>query len=201
MATSQIHSVRSDEIKLETNRPQTFALKYSTGKPVGQWGNVMFTAVDERRLFLNTEDAGEFEHALRDLNVQPADFIKVTRVKHGSARGGGFSIRVERIEDDGSDAAQRVQRSVATVAPAPRTRTEALLEKSIEQVQERKAAVATPQVEITPASARLCSAMCVLIDSMSEARAYAQRRGIDLTNEDLRCLVTTAYINDCRGGR
>jgi hypothetical protein len=201
MATA-IRSARSDEIKLETNVPQTFALKYSTGKPVGEWGNIMFTAIDGRRLFLNTEDASEFEHALLDLRIQPADFITVTRVKHGG-RGGGFSIRVERVPDE-SEARQPPEPPAARRPPA-RSTTEALLEKSVEMARAAgPAAFTTPapsvQAEITPAAVRLCSTMCILIDSMTEAKAYAQRRGIDLTNEDLRCLVTTAYMSDCKGG-
>ena len=43
--------------------------------------------------------------------------------------------------------------------------------------------------------------MCALIDAMAEANAYARRKGLDLTTEDLRALVVTVYIQDCKGGR
>ena len=97
MATA-INSARTDYIKFETNVPQTFALKYSTGKEVGEHGNVMFSTVDGGRLFLNPEDTSEFEHALSDLQYKPGEPIRVTRVKHGKERGGGFAIRVERTQ-------------------------------------------------------------------------------------------------------
>jgi hypothetical protein len=123
-----------DTIKLDSE-PQTFALRYTTGKSVSSrfpGGRVMFTCVDERKLFLNDEEASEFEHALLDKGVKPADFIRVTRLTHG--RGGGFAIRVEPLGDD-----PRVEPQYrAEAPPADRDYTQAL-EKSIAGAQERKA--------------------------------------------------------------
>jgi hypothetical protein len=200
MATA-IRAPRQDEIKLETNRPQTFALKFATGKEVGQWGNVMFTAVDERRLFLNTEDANEFEHALVDLNYQPAEFIRVTRTKHGSARGGGFSIRVERVEDTAGAAP-------SCEVPAP-SREEALLAKSVEMARQNGAqafhaaqpAAADPDLPvITPASAAMTAAMRAAVDAIIETQAYAQRRGLGVTfsEESVRAIGLSIYIGGQR---
>jgi len=233
MATAINRAPRLDEIKLETNIPQTFALKYSTGKAVGNWGNTMFTAIDERRMFLNDEDTGEFEHALLDLRYQPGDFIRVTRVKHGTVRGGGFAIRVERVEDEDGpeEPARRVQRSVALSphkgggqAAATPSRTEALLEKSVEMARNgekfrtREAAPISPESKtastpchaqalpngspaITPASAKLLSAYMTAVDTLIEAQGYAQRKGLMLsvTCEDVRCLAATIFI-DQKGG-
>ena len=208
MATATIARV-GDTIKLESE-PQTFALRFTKeGKSVASrfpGGRVMFTCIDERKLFMNDEEASEFEHALIEKGIRKAEFISVSRVTHG--RGGGFAIRVERVEDAGDIREPAWVRDAAT-APAARTpsRTEALLEKSVDMARERGPAAfrtapepQTPQ-SISPAAGRLCAAMCVLIDSMAEAKAFAQRRGIDLTNEDLRCLVTTAFIQDSRGAR
>ena len=91
-------------------------------------GRVMFTAIDDRKLFLSDEDASEFEHALAEQGIGPADFMRVTKVEHGG-RGGGFSIRVERIEDE-NDARE----------PEPRrdARLEGQLEKSIEMARETR---------------------------------------------------------------
>jgi len=136
MATPQMSPRGDDQIKL-TGGPVVFALRFTTGKNVMSkfpGGRVMFTAVDERKLFLCDEEANEFEHALLDLRIEPAEFIRVTRVTHG--RGGGFSIRVERIEDDPDPPAAESPlrhgpaRAAAPTKEAP-TKEEALLEKSI----------------------------------------------------------------------
>jgi hypothetical protein len=195
MATA-IRAPRQDEIKLETNRPQTFALKFSTGKEVGQWGNVMFTAVDERRLFLNTEDANEFEHSLLEMSYQPAEFIRVTRVKHGSARGGGFSIRVERIEDPEDPSPAREPQRETRTAPS---REEALLAKSVEMARQHGAQAfhAAPAAPAKPTAAhQLMGSFMAAIDAIAEAQAYCDRRGLKVTftSEDVRATAISAFI-------
>lgn len=207
MATA-INSARADEIKLETNIPQTFALKFSTGKPVGNWGNTMFTAVDSRRLFLNAEDAGEFEHALLDLRVQPAEFIRVTRVHHGG-RGGGFSIRVERVEDVPETDARliaRLERSVALAreksgSPAAPDRAPEP-EKLHQQVQQVNSSAAAGLV-VTPASAAMCAAMRSAVDAILETQAYATKRGLGLTfsEESVRAIGLSIYIGQQQAAR
>src|SRR5438309_5961644 len=75
--------------------PQVFALKKpSDGRPVGEYGSVMYTATDDRKLFVVKDDASDFHHAMIDMQIQPGEPIRVSRVQHG--RGGGFAIRVER---------------------------------------------------------------------------------------------------------
>lgn len=176
MATTQArpYLAGSAEIKLEYGVAQTFALKFITGKNCGEakfppFGpRVLFTALDDRRLWLGGEDASDFEHALVDLGIQPADFIRVTKIKH--PRGGGHSIRVERVVDanDANDAddapawvrtdpdmrhAVRMPPSRQTYDNAP-SREEALLEKSVELARERGAAAfQRPPARISPDSA------------------------------------------------
>ena len=171
----------------------------------------MYTAIDDRKFFVVKDEASDFHHTMIALAIQPAEFIRVTRIKHGG-RGGGFSLRVERVEDAPELVPQpepQYVRQPQRQYPAPPSRTEALLEKSVEMARtqgpgsfrtEPRTVEETAQ-PISPAAVRLCSTMCVLIDALAEGRAFAQRRGIDLTNEDLRCLVTTAFIQDSRGAR
>src|SRR5579863_5371717 len=104
MGTAAMHVARAgDTIKLEYGAPQIFALKHVTGKSLGDsrfppyQPRVLYTLVDERKMFLDAEESSEFEHALMDLGVRPADFIRVTKIKH--PRGGGHSIRVELAEE------------------------------------------------------------------------------------------------------
>jgi hypothetical protein len=209
MATA-ISSARSNEIKLETNHPQTFALKYSTGKPVGQWGNVMFTAVDDRRLFLNTEDAGEFEHALKDLNVQPAEFIKVTRVKHGTARGGGFSIRVELVEDPqpppikqltDRDYTRNLEQSIANAAEARRVQAQRRADEPSSPVRVSDDSPTANVASLSPTSLRFMGAYKDAVDALIQTQGYAKSKGLllEIRCEDVRCLAATMMIQ--AGGR
>ena len=209
MAATAISPRGDDQIKL-TGGPVVFALRFMTGKDVQSkfpGGRVMFTAVDERKLFLNDEEANEFEHALLDLGIQPAEFIRVTRVTHG--RGGGFSIRVERVEDDPDPAPAPTRRHGPARAEAP-SRIEAQLEASIPLARQHGAAAfhekkraAAPEEETTarkdryntstsgqpestpaaPASAKgsmsalLAGALCASIDAYAIATEYAITRG------------------------
>jgi hypothetical protein len=210
MATATMPRV--DDIRLDAN-PQVFALKFIEGKPVASrypGGRVMFTAVDNRKLFLNDEEASEFEHALRDLRVQPADFIAVARVTHG--RGGGYSIRVKRIDEpaDASPArAYDADDAPAWVRETPRepqarqapTREEALLEKSVAIARQHGAqafhAAAPKASPVSTEAQRMMSAMCAAIDALAETQAYATKRGmgITFTPEDVRACGLTIYIN------
>ncbi len=194
----------NNEIKLEYGIGQTFALKYVTAKPVFTkypGGRAMFTAVDERKLFLNDEETSEFEHALADLGVQVADFIRVTKVR--MPHGGGAAIRVERVPD-----AAEPDEPVSGRLDTPQTRTEALLEKSVEMARSKgPAAFSTPKPApvsnpVTPRSAAMCAAMCAAVDSVIETQAYAARKGLGLTfgEESVRAIGLSIYSSDCKGG-
>jgi hypothetical protein len=214
----------SNEIKLEYGVAQVFALKFINGKNLGDskfppfLPRVLFTAIDDRKLFLDTEDAGEFEHALLDLRVQPADFISVTKIKH--PRGGGHSIRVELVEDEPDTRAPEppAARSRRDPAPAPPSRIEAQLERSVELARTHGASAfrnpppaPPPPPPAEPASAALfagdaasmLAAMCAAVDAIVETQAYAQRRGLGVTfsEESVRAIGLSIYIGNQRAGR
>jgi hypothetical protein len=209
MATAINRAPRVDEIKLETNVPQTFALKFATGKVVGQWGNIMFTAVDERRLFLNTEDASEFNQGLLAIGYQPADFIRVTRVKHGTTKGGGFAIRVERVRDEPQtdrDYTRDLAQSIATAEEAKRVRA---------QRARTSGPVATPappadNIDVQqqasagrgPMSKMLAGALIASIDAYAIAGDYAKSKGLPIVfgSEDIRCSANSMLIEFWRNG-
>lgn len=197
-----------DTIKLGPE-PQTFALRFTTGKNVHSnfpGGRVMFTAIDERKLFMNDEEASEFEHLLLEKGVKPAEFISASRVTHG--RGGGFSIRVElaeetRLESDLRRSIEMAQRRPpatqgrTTEAATPRREPAPIRQNS----RPEEPAGGTSAHNSSPLMNKLCSSMYLLIDVMSEAKTYALQCGLELSPEDLRCLVTTTFINEARGGR
>lgn len=210
--------VDDHKIVLEPNIPQVFALKQPMkGKEVGQYGSVMYTAIDERKLFIVAEDVSDFHHTMQDMQIQPAEFIKVTRVKHGG-RGGGYSIRVERVPDDG-DARE----------PVTETQLERDLTRSIEAQRERIAhpgagrnpapQSAAPRTTTStntnnrptpetapPATAKgtmtglLAGALMASVDAYVIAADYARSKGIgvemnlDITGEDIRSSATAMLI-------
>jgi hypothetical protein len=195
MATAQMPRV--DDIRLDAN-PQTFALRFIEGKAVASrypGGRVMFTAVDSRKLFLNDEEASEFEHALRDLRVEPADFIQVARVTHG--RGGGYSIRVKRIDEPADPAPVREPQRETRTAP---TREEALLAKSVEMAREHGAQAfhaAKPAPASAPTAAHnLMGSFTAAIDAIHAAQKYADEKGLKVTftSEDVRATAISAFI-------
>lgn len=220
MATATMPRV-GDEIKLDAN-PQTFALKFATGKTVPSrfpGGRVMFTAIDDRKLFLNDADASDFEHGLIEQRIGPADFIRVSRVAHG--RGGGFAIRVERVEDE----PQRDTRNSRDYTPE--------LTRSIEMARERTASASSERTLPAPAAttstnyqernngnntanlpsnstpalsqtaARFMGAYKDAVDILIESQGYAKRQGLllDIRCEDVRCLAATIMIDNQKGGR
>jgi hypothetical protein len=218
-----------NEIDLKTAVSQTFALKSpSRPKSVGQYGRMMWTAVDERKVFLSEEDASEFHQELIRLQVQPAEFIRVTRVKHGSARGGGFSIRVERVEDNPDDPPSRLESQLAASIPlarqhgaaafhaAPETREPQRETRRAANSPERTAPVqeSTPKVQFhaTPAppatrdgrmSALLAEALIAAVNAFAIAQQYANAHGLpDLVfgAEDIRTSANTMLIQYWRDG-
>lgn len=212
----------SPDIKLEYGVPQTFALKFTEGKSVESrfpGGRVMFTAIDERKLFLDDEDANDLERTLHGLGIGKGDFIRVTKIRH--PRGGGHSIRVEAVderEDPGTLAVSRVKpdpdpaaRRPARMTAQPRTasREEVLLEKSVAMARESGPAAfaaatqTSAPLAVTAASSQMCAAMCAAVDSIIETQAYAQRRGLGVTfsEESVRAIGLTIFIQNVKGAR
>jgi hypothetical protein len=208
----------SDEIKL-TAVPQVFALKFIAGKDVISkfpGGRVMFTLADSRKLFLNDEDANEFEHSMLEQGIGPTDFMSVSRVSHG--RGGGFSIRVEKIDDEGSAIESQLEQSVAIARHGQNPSLRAK-ETTAPPQQERAAHSGyrgtlnnnqpnnpTPE---PPAAAEggtmgqlLAGALCASIDAYVLASEYAQSKGLALTfaAESIQASANTMLIQYWRDG-
>ncbi len=210
MASPAYGNPGSDQIKLGP-APHVFALKFGQGKDVISkfpGGRVMFTAVDDRKLFLNDEDANEFEHALADLQIQPAEFIRVSRLTHG--RGGGFAIRVERVEDPdpdppapsgprhGSTPPSRLEAELAASIPLARAHGAAAFTAGRETERAAPARTArttkapdssiqsdsTAAPAAPPATAKgtmtgiYAGALCASIDAYLLAADYARSKGI-----------------------
>lgn len=208
--------VAGNDIKLDYGVAQVFALKFVTGKSVESrypGGRVMFTAIDERKLFLDDEDANDFERALNELGIGPADFVSVTKIRH--ARGGGHSIRVEVVEDDsnGRDETQLerdLTRSIEAQRARQAQRPEAGGRRPASQTPSRTTSTNTnnrPTPETAPpATAKgtmtglLAGALMASVDAYVIAADYAKSKGIavemnlDITGEDIRSSATAMLI-------
>lgn len=174
----------SRTLKLAYGSAETIALKFDSGKEVeGRFGpQVAFSVVDrdgqDQVLYLDKEPAAGVELDLRRLGIRTREYFRIARIRQGNATR--FEIEpIERapIEHPAAAPAEAnaIRIDTAPVVPLPSDRA-----------------------PVTSLSARVCATMRVLIDSMIEAKAYADRRSLALTNDDLRCLVTTAYIQESR---
>jgi hypothetical protein len=199
MATAayQPRAVGAGEIKLEYGVAQVFALRFVAGKNVeGRYGpRVLFTAVDERKLWLDAEDGSDLERGMRELGIQPAEFVRVTKIRH--AHGGGHSLRVERAEEERTTGAQPWQGAPDPQQQRGETRT------SNNSNNNGLPPNGTPNTPPAPRAARYMAAYKDAADVLIEAKAYMQRKGfpIEIRCEDLRCLAATMLIDAQKGGR
>jgi hypothetical protein len=212
MATATYAPTHAGEIKFQYGRPETFALKFLEPKSFdGQFGpRAMFTAADEgygeRKIWLDHEDAANICIELRRLGVGVGEAVRMTKVKH--PRGGGHGFLVQRA---GAPAAAQVDAPdwvTREEAPEPPSKIEAQLAQSVQMVRthgrevfQRPAAPAAP----APAAADsvLMAALKTAIDATLEATVYAARKGVELafTEESIRALAITCYIQSAKGGR
>jgi hypothetical protein len=213
MATS-ITAPRDNTIKFEYGQPQTFALRFIEGKEVpSNFGGmrVMFSTVDERKFFVDGEDASIIEHRLLELGVRPAEFITVTKVKNPRGAGHSFVVTLAAENEDSqlarnlerSIAAQSERRAAAPVHPAARQQEKPNSLSPAARVVTHNTAIEQAASSINPTTAKLCAAFMCAIDSMNEARAYSKRCGfgdIVFNSEDLRAVALTAFIQDAKGG-
>lgn len=204
--------VAGNDIKLDYGVAQVFALKFVTGKSVESrypGGRVMFTAIDERKLFLDDEDANDFERALTELGIGPADFVKATKIRH--ARGGGHSIRVEVVEDDEPQSdlerdltrsieAQRARQSRRPEAGDRRPTSQAPRTTSTNTNNVPTSATAPPATAKGTMTGLLAGALMASVDAYVIAADYAKSKGIavemnlDITGEDIRSSATAMLI-------
>jgi hypothetical protein len=218
----------SMDIKLEYGVAQTFALKYTTGKNCGEarfppFGpRVMYTSIDDRKLWLGADDASDVDHALLDLGIQPGEFVRMTKIKH--PRGGGSSIRVERADEQPrqpretryDNAPEWVDAPPAQAWEQPRpTREEALLEQSVALARQHGArAFQRPPSRVSPETPpaaapastdtsdhsgfahQLKPSFLAAVDAIREAQRYADAQGLKVTftSEDVRATAISAFI-------
>lgn len=197
-----------NEVKLEYGRPEHIAFKFLTAKAFdGTFGaRALFTLEGDRRLWMDAEDGSEVERQIRELGVSKGETVRVTKVKY--PRGGGHAVRVERLAESynapaADDTAQQLERSIAIArAEGPRAfqRNAHVMPAAAAspEIQTAAGAVTAPNtVQDNAVTARLMSCYCSAISAISEAQAFADRRGLKVTftSEDVRATAISCYIN------
>jgi hypothetical protein len=225
MATAQT-APHAGEIKFQYGRPEVFAFKFTEPKIFeGSFGTrAMFTTVDdgygERKIWMDYEPAHAMIDEMRRLEIRVGEPVRVTKIKH--PRGGGHGYLIERPDAPAQPITpQRVppQPAAAIASAQPpnwvtrdEASTEALLERSVDLARThgpevfrvgRVVPAAQPDPARSAASSALAGALMAAIDAALEATVYAARKGLNLafSEESIRAMALTAYINAAKGGR
>lgn len=223
MATA-ISGPRGGELKLQYGRPEVVAFKFLQGRNFdGTYGmRALFTLADDRKLWVDAEDASDIERAFQAQGVRVGDPVRLTKVK--MAHGGGHAIRAEKvIETDDAPAWVYEYEEAPPAAPAPPTRARrstqrdyaADLEQSVALARTHGAAAfQRPPSRIAPdtppAAApastdtgnhsgfafQLKPAFLSAIDAIAEAQRYADAQGLKVTftSEDVRAAAISVFI-------
>jgi hypothetical protein len=179
-------------LKFTPGVSEVIALKFDEGKNCqGKFGpQVQYTTTRGEIFWLDPEPASDVERELANLGISAGQEFRLTMVKTSH---GGSRFVVERQQDARRDAGGH---NVPERGAAPRYAEPAPMARAV--VPEPPPLPSNP---ITPQSAKLCASMCSMIDAIVEAKAYAVRRGMEFTSEDMRAMCVSAYINECKGGR
>lgn len=219
MATA-ITGPRGGEIKLQYGRPETVEFKFLSGKNFeGQYGmRALFTMSDERKLWVDAEDASDIERALMAQGVRAGEPVRLTKIKH--PHGGGHSIRCERVALE-DDAPTWVTNDEPAPAPPARARRSAQydysadLEQSVALARQHGAqAFQWPSSRVSPETPpaaapeatnaadhsgfahQLKPSFMAAIDAVAAAQRYADAQGLKVTftSEDVRACAISVYI-------
>lgn len=194
--------IRAGELKFVYGQPEVIALKFTEPRMFsGSFGDrALFTLSDERKLWVDAEDASEIVRDMREHGITQGEPFRMTKIRH--PRGGGHSFRVEPLHAAkpaapaaGSEGAlaDKLEQSVAIARRDPRA-------------FQHNAHVIPPAPPEAPAAAaaagpddtarRLMSCFAASIEAITDAQAFADRKGLKVTftSEDVRATAISAYI-------
>lgn len=217
MATVQT-TPRAGEFKPEYGAAEVIAFKFTEPKIFpGTYGERgLFTLTDERKFWCDADDASDIYRELGAKGIQRNQPFRLTKIRH--PRGGGHSFRVEALAANAPAWVTDVATAPRSRTPEPPTREEMQLEQSLAltrahgaQFFQRGAHVqrpaeapesaspfppATAEAPARTASHQLMSAYLAAIDAVSEAQAYADRKGLKVTfsSEDVRATAISCFI-------
>jgi hypothetical protein len=193
----------AETLKLQPNRTEIIALQFATGREVeGLSGTqMMYTLTDNRRLYLNLEDARKIE----DLSLGKGEPFEITRREKLDGRKRLITYEVQYSSAaPATPAPQASTRQVVQTMPSANITQEA----SHHPQATNSAPQSAPRAPEAPTPApipatRIMSALCAAIDAVVEAQAYATRKGLHIafTSEDVRAIANTLHIDASKGGR
>ena len=179
-------------IRFATNVPQSLHMRYLEGKPVeSQFGGTqhMFTA-QEGTFYVSDKVGGILAEQFQTLGVRVGDAIEITKAEVG---------RGPERRTQWAVAAVSGERATAPVEPP--SELEQQLADSIRMVAERKAAANPAPVELPRWAQALATQTRHLVDVYAGLMAYAgEKHGNAVKPEDIRALMTTAFINLAKNG-
>lgn len=180
-------------VEFQPNVPVDLALKYADGKPVNSRGPVprfMFTTTDDRALFLDESIA----QRVRALGLQPGEHFRACK----AVKGRDVEWKFERVgeQKDGRGAVP----SPEFAAPASQAATP---KPTMPAEVLQRALSGLPRVDARTAliSATLREDANMLIDVMGSCIEYAKKYNGAVSNDDVRALAITIYIQHTKGVR
>lgn len=192
-------------VEFQPNVPVDLALKYSDGKPVNSRGPVarfLFTTTDDRALFLDESIAKR----IQALNLQPGEAFRMCKAVNGR----NTEWRVERIgeQKDGTFVIPKSGAATSPEIPAPASLQQAFNQSNTQHPSMpaavlQRALGGLPRVDARTAlmSGLLREDTNMLVDVMGSCIEYAKKYNGAVSNDDVRALAITIYIQHTKGAR
>ena len=190
-------------IRFQTNVPAELRMRYLEGKPVeSQFGGLQHMFSAEEGAFYVSETVGAIlAEQFKKLAIRVGEPIEITKaeVSKGNGRKG---IQWQVTKMGFAPGEQPAGTLAVPKAPEQPSELERQLAASIEQVAQRKAAAQAQAATQAPQWAQtLLVQTNVLSDVYAAALAHASAsHGNAVKPEDIRALMTTAFINLAQNG-
>ena len=190
-------------IRFATNVPVELRMRYLEGKPVeSQFGGMQHMFSAEEGAFYVSETVGSIlAEQFKKLGIREGEPIEITKAEVSKGNGRkGIEWQVAKV---GFAPGEQPDGTIAAEKPAePPSELERQLAASIEQVAQRKAAAQAQAATQAPQWAQtLLVQTNMLSDVYAAALAHASAtHGNAVKPEDIRALMTTAFINLSKGG-
>jgi hypothetical protein len=185
-------------LRFQTNIAIPLQMRSLEGKSVeSQFGGMqhMFSA-EEGAFYVSETVGGMLMDQFRKLNVKPGEPIEITKAEVNKGNGRkGIQWTVSKV---GFAVGERGDGTFAVSTPQPPSELEQQLAASLAMVEARKqaqrAAAAAP-VEQPKWAQHLAAQTKHLVDVYAELVSYAAKHGNTVRTDDVRALMTTAFIN------
>jgi len=192
-------------VQFQPNIPVELALKFSEGKPInGRYGkpSIMFTTTDDRVMFLEPEVAGRV-HALGAAPGQPIRIVKT----EGPGRKQDWVVEKLGQQPNGTFIIPRQNEGAAsssqkTTAPSSRSPIQSVTPTNMQAITLQRACGPAPQdCRTVLMSGLLREDTNMLVDVMGSCIEYSKKYNGAVSNDDVRALAITVYIQHTKGAR